>query len=496
MNLLNKVNVKTLAYNDELPVRILQFGEGNFLRAFIDWMVHSMNKQGLFNGRVAVVQPISHGMVDALAKQDYLYTLLLRGVRKGEVAVETEVIESIARGVNPYAEFNAYLEEAANPDLRIIVSNTTEAGIELRPEDKPTDVPPSSFPAKLLCLMRRRYECFKGDAKKGFLIFPCELIERNGDTLKQVVCTLAESWYPGDTKFLKWLAEANVYFNTLVDRIVSGYPAEEADHLCREFNYQDNFIDTGEIFHFLAIEGPIEYESEFPLVQAGFNVKWCDNLTPYRTRKVRILNGAHTMTVLAAHLYGLTTVKDCMDDALMSAYIRRGIFDEIIPTLDLPEDELTDFGKAVLERFSNPYIRHQLLSISLNSVSKFKTRVLPSLLEYQKRKGELPELLTFSLAALLLFYRGTEWRNQSLMATRTVDNVTYPVNDNPEILKWFYDCWQEPANIFNLVQQTLAKTDFWGRDLNTVHGLTKNTSSYLQAMIDDGVPSVLKRIVK
>ena len=552
---------------NHLPIKVLQFGEGNFLRAFIDWMIQGMNDQGLFNGRVSVVQPIDHGMVEVLNDQNGLYTLLLRGIQDGQVVVEKSVIQSIARGINPYTHFDAYLKEAENPQLRIIVSNTTEAGIEFRRDDPSTAEPPLSFPGKLLRFMKHRFDYFKGDPAKGFLLFPCELIDRNGDTLKDVLTRLAETWYPEDTVFKSWLLDANVYFNTLVDRIVSGYPKEEAEALADDLGYTDALIDTGEIFHFLVIEGPRKYEVEFPLITGGFNVTWCDDMTPYRTRKVRILNGAHTMTVLAAHLYGLETVKDCMDDPVFSEYIRKGIFEEIIPTLTplgeheserdstnrsgratsnglrstehrndsgrmaawrpvvstgqeqkaartsskQPDfqvcnnptiqpsnhpvpDELEQYGAAVLERFANPYIRHLLLSISLNSVSKFKTRVLLSLLEYQKRQGTLPEVLTFSLAALILFYRGMERRETSIIARRPLDGKRYDINDSPDILDEFLALWTNESDLDALVRAVLGKEDYWDMDLNTVPELTAAVSGYLQRMIRDGVPAVVKQV--
>jgi len=481
------------------PVRVLQFGEGNFLRAFVDWMVDEMNSQGLFNGRVSVVQPLEHGMIGTMAEQDYLYTLVLRGIQKGEVVVRKKVIDVIERGVNCYTDFDSYLKEAENPDLRIIVSNTTEAGIVLRKEDRPEDRPPVSYPGKLLVLLRRRYELFDGDRTKGFLILPCELIDRNGDNLKAVLTELAGLWYPGDGAFLDWLTGANVFFNTLVDRIVSGYPREDAESLWEECGYRDNLIDTGEIFHFWVVEGPGEYRKELPLIEAGLNVKWCDDMTPYRTRKVRILNGAHTMTVLAAWLYGLETVKECMDDSVLSAYIRKGIKEEIIPTLDLPEEELNEYGEAVMERFANPYIRHLLLSISLNSVSKFKTRVLPSLLEYSRRKGTLPPLLSFSLAALVLFYRGVSREETSLKAVRRVDGREYPVQDSPEVLDFFLDLWNSfgtPSDeeCCRIMRTVLGQEAFWDCDLNTLDGLTSRTAGYLKDLLERGVPAVMKEL--
>ena len=457
MTILNQISYQSHRPKDDLPIKVLQFGEGNFLRSFIDWMIDEMNKQKLFNGRVSIVQPIEHGMIEELKEQDFLYTLLLRGIENGKEVVRKEIISSVARGLNPYTQYQEYLRESENPDLRIIISNTTEAGIELRKDDRPSDTPPVSFPGKLLRFMKCRFDFFKGDNEKGLLIFPCELIDRNGDTLKEVLKELALIWYPGDKEFHSWLLEANVYFNTLVDRIVSGYPKEEAEALCNEFGYTDRMITAGEIFHFLVVEGPLEYEKEFPLVTAGFNVKWCDDITPYRTRKVRILNGAHTMSVLAAHLYGLETVKDCIDDPLFSRYIRKGIFDEIIPTLDLPKEELEEFGAAVLERFSNPYIRHFVLSISLNSVSKFKTRVLPSLLEYYKRKHKLPRLLTFSFAALVLFYRPESSEGTLLKGRRSVDGEPYDIMDSPDVLEWFFKLWSDNQDLAQIVQKILSK---------------------------------------
>ncbi len=483
----------------ERPVRILQFGEGNFLRAFMDWMVDGMNNKGLFNGNVALVQPLAQGMISMMKEQDYLYTLLLRGVQKGEVVIEKSIIDAVSRAVNPYEQFDAYLAEAENPDLRIIISNTTEAGIVLREEDKPSDTPPVSFPGKLLLLLKRRYDLFGGDPEKGLLFFPCELIDKNGTNLKAVLKTLAASWYAGESGFMTWLDEANVFFNTLVDRIVSGYPRDEAEALWEEQGYKDNLLDTGEIFHFLVVEGPAEYEKEFPLIQAGFNVKWCDDLTPYRTRKVRILNGAHTMTVLAAWLFGLETVKECMDDELFSAYIKKGIFEEIIPTLDLPAEELEEYGGAILERFSNPYIRHLLLSISLNSVSKFKTRVLPSLLEYRERKGEWPSLLSFSLAALVLFYKGG-LAGGTMTGKRAVDGAEYEIKDSPEVLSFFEELWKsgdasDAAGAASIMEAVLSRTEYWNEDLSARDGLIETTAKWLQAMASRGMAPVLKELV-
>ena len=502
MNVLNEAVAREAGFEKKTrPVRILQFGEGNFLRAFMDWMVDRMNNQGIYNGGVSIVQPLAQGMIGMLKDQDYLYTLFLRGIQNGEVVVDKKIIDAVERAVNPYEDFQAYLDEALNPDLRIIISNTTEAGIELREEDRADDMPPASYPGKLLVLMKKRYDHFEGDKSKGFLLFPCELIDRNGDNLKKVLLQLADLWYPEDKAFKAWLTEANVFFNTLVDRIVSGYPRDEVEELWAKEGYRDNQLDTGEIFHFLVVEGDTKYEKEFPIVQAGLNVKWCDDMTPYRTRKVRILNGAHTMTVLGAWLYGLETVKDCMDDEVLSAYVKKGIFEEIIPTLDLPADELSEYGGAILERFSNPYIKHFLLSISLNSVSKWKTRVMPSLLEYIVRKGELPRLLSFSLAALTLFYKGEKGAERTLKASRAVDGKEYEVNDSPEVLDFFASLWSgktiaSAADGASLMKEVLSKTDFWGQDLSEKEGLAELTGDFLYQLSSGSVKDVIGALVK
>ena len=391
----------------KLPEKILQFGEGNFLRGFVDWMIDRMNEQGLFNGSVVVVQPIEEGLVDVLNSQDGLYTLYLRGMQDGITVEQKSIISSISRGINLYTDFESYMKMAESADLRFVISNTTEAGIAYSAHDKPTDKPPVSYPGKLTVLLYRRFKALNGDPAKGLVIIPCELIDRNGDNLKEIILRLSREW-DYEQEFIHWLATSNYFLNSLVDRIVTGYPKDEAQKLADELGYNDKLLDTGEIFHLWVIEGNKRFAEELPFTKAGLNVIWTDDMTPYRTRKVRILNGAHTMTVLAAYLYGLDTVKECVDDRLIKAYMEKGLYEEIIPTLDLPENELLEFAKAVSERFANPFIKHYLLSISLNSTSKFKTRVLPSITEYVKRKGKIPQVLTFSMAALIAFYRGTE----------------------------------------------------------------------------------------
>jgi tagaturonate reductase len=455
-----------------------------------------MNEKGLFNGRVAVVQPIEYGLADMLNHQDGLYTLYLRGIQDGKIVEEKDIVSSISRGINPYSEFDEYLKCAENPDLRFIISNTTEAGIAYNPNDRLDDKPPASYPAKLTVLLYRRFKAFDGDHSKGFVILPCELIDRNGDNLKKIVLQLSREWKL-EQEFIIWLEKSNYFLNTLVDRIVTGYPRDEIQKFTGELGYNDSLLDTAEFFHLWVIEGDKKFSEELPLTQVRLNVIWTDDMTPYRTRKVRILNGAHTMTVLAAYLYGKDAVKECMDDGLIKAFMNKGLYEEIIPTLDLLEKELLDFAGAVSERFANPFNKHYLLSIALNSTSKFKTRVLPSILEYVKRKGKVPLVLTFSLAALIAFYRGTEIRENALIGNRPGNE--YKINDVMPVLEMFQTLWTKydgsRSDTESLVSKVLCRTDIWGTDLNNICGMTSLVADYLYKIVTCSIEEALKGVI-
>ena len=390
-------------------------------------MLNRINKKSDFNGSVVVVQPIEAGMCDTLTAQNCVYTHLIRGAE----GVEADVIDVISRCVKPYEDFEEYLRLAQNPDFRFIVSNTTESGIVFSDEDKITDAPPKTFPAKLTLLLKKRYEL----GLDGFIFLPCELIDRNGDNLKACVLKYADLWELGDG-FKRWIENENMFTNTLVDRINTGYPkGEELD-----LGYEDKMLNTSEFFHLWVIETDHDIERELPFSSADLNVIVTrDKLEMYRTRKVRILNGAHTSLVPYALLSGFDTVKSCIDDELMREHVRKCVFDEIIPTLDLPRDELEDYATSVIERFSNPYIKHYLSSIALNSVSKFKVRVLPSILEYIKRYGKTPKTLVFSLAKLIEFYKnGTP-------------------NDAPEVIGFIKS---------HTVEEILANEELFGQDIS------------------------------
>ena len=378
------------------PERAIQFGEGGFLRGFVDWILQIMNEKTDFDGSVVVVQPIEQGMCDKLSEQDCVYTHIMRGMQDGTPTVDTKVIDVISRCVKPYEDYEEYLRLAENPDFKYVFSNTTESGIAYVEGDSLSDAPPKSFPAKVTALLYKRFTL----GLDGFIFFPCELIDKNGDNLKKIILRYAEGWNLPE-KFKNWVCEKNVFCNTLVDRIVTGYPRDEKIDL----GYEDNMLNTSELFHLWVIEGPKDTLSSIPFDKTGLNIILTDNLEMYRTRKVRILNGAHTSMIPYAMLEGIETVKDCMENEKMLSFVKKCVYDEIIPTLDLPEAELKDYADNVFERFNNPYIRHLCASISLNSVSKFKVRVLPSILEYISRMGKKPENLIFSFAKLIEFYK-------------------------------------------------------------------------------------------
>jgi tagaturonate reductase len=482
-------------YSKELltyPERIIQFGEGNFLRAFVDWMVHQMNKSAVFKGRVVVVQPISQGRVQQLNEQDGLYTLLLRGMQEGKIIDNREIIPAISRGLSVTDQWEEVLKCADNPEIEFVVSNTTEAGISYRAEDNLNDAPPTSFPAKLTAYLYRRFQSFHGDPAKGMLIIPCELIDRNGDNLKKIVLKYADQWNLS-AEFKQWVKVSNHFVNTLVDRIVTGYPFKDASQLEEEFGYHDQNLNACELFHLWVIEGDSRLSEKIPFHQVGLNVKWVADMTPYRTRKVRILNGAHTSTVAVACLSNIDLVRDAVSDDNVGKFLHNILFEEIIPTLDLDPKELFSFAKDVMERFNNPFIDHKWFDIALNSTSKFETRVMPSLMTYIKRKGSLPKRLIFSLAALIAFYRGTEIRNNKLVGHR--DGAEYFIQDDPETLDFFRDNWERfEAGKLPLIELTgNVLTRFWPEGIKEYPQIISAVSEYLDSICHTGITVGVKQ---
>jgi len=480
-----QLNKATYSGYREYPEKILQFGEGNFLRAFVDWFFQELNKSGKFNGSVVAVQPIANGMVNMLNEQDGLYTLYLRGLKNGKAESTYETMDVISRGINPYTDFDAFLKAAENPEMRYVISNTTEAGIAFDENDEPTMTPPNSYPAKLAVWLNHRYKTFNGDVSKGIHVIPCELIDKNADNLKRIILQLAKKWNLGEG-FVTWLNSACTFSNTLVDRIVPGYPRERISEITSELGYEDKQVVEAEHFHLWVIEAPEQLQKELPFPSLGLDVKYVPDMAPYRTRKVRILNGAHTTLVPVAYLYGLDTVRESVEHEVVGKFIKDAIFEEIIPTLDLPKEELERFANDVIDRFRNPYIKHLLMSISLNSWSKFETRVLPSILEYVKRKGEIPQKLSFSLAATIAFYKGKRGEE------------AINLNDDAPLLELLKSAWAKydgtDESLEDVVVEVLGYERNWKMNLNQVEGLTAAVTKHLVNIEKNGMQKAIETV--
>ncbi|HEY9488823.1 MAG TPA: tagaturonate reductase, partial [Chryseosolibacter sp.] len=454
------------------PVKILQFGKGNFLRAFADWMIDIANEKTDFNGAIQIVQTNSRDLDQRFHDQEGLYHVVINGIQHGQLLTETRLITCVADLINPYGDYHTFLRAGENPDLQFIISNTTEAGIKFDPGDSHPEIPAESFPGKLTSLLYHRYKFFSGDRKKGLTILPCELIEKNGESLREIILQYIALWRL-EEGFKGWVYEHNLFCNTLVDRIVPGFPKENISKIWDSTGFEDHLVVTAEPFHLFLIEPVGNQEKAFgklrstlPLEQAGLNVKFVNDIAPYRISKVRILNGAHTAMVPVGYLRGLRTVQEVIEDPFTGDFIHEVIGEEILPTLDLPPEELRKFAADVMERFRNPFIRHELKSIALNSISKFQVRVLPTILEYIRQNNKLPKRLLYSFAALILFYKG-EWRGETIQ-----------LNDTPEVLGFFKKAWNH-ADISTVVSQVLSHQAFWQTDLTKIDGLTEVVERHL-----------------
>lgn len=439
----------------------------------MDYAFQKLNQEANFDAGIAVVQPIERGLVNMLNGQDGLYTLFLKGIQKGKEIQHKELITNIVKGVDPYSNFTEYLHLAKEEALQFIISNTTEAGIAYVDTDTMEMQPPNSFPAKLTVLLYERFKHFKGDPGKGLTIIPCELINHNSDTLKEIILKYSDDWNLGED-FKNWLTTHSSFHNTLVDRIVPGYPKDEIEEYNAQLSYKDNFIVAAETFLLWVIEGDEALKEKLPFHKTDLDVKIVNDMQPYRTRKVRILNGAHTAMVPFSLLYGNTTVKQTIDDDFTGQFVDHAIFNEINHTLPMAKEELDSFAEEVLDRFRNPFIIHNLSSIALNSISKFKVRVLPSLLEYIDIHKKIPTNLTFSFAALIRFYKGT-WKGENL-----------PVNDSDEIVEAFAKIW-ESNNYLEIANKTLGNKSYWGEDLTQVNNLSEAVALALEEIETNGI---------
>lgn len=478
MKVLNRQNVPNTLY----PERIIQFGEGNFLRAFVDWIVWNMNKKAGLNSGIVVVQPIDKGMVDMLNEQDCLYHLNLQGLDKGKEVDSMDLIDVITRGLNPYTQFGEYMKLAENPEMRFVISNTTEAGITFDASCKLDDAPASSYPGKLTQLLYHRYKTFNGDQSKGLIIFPCELIFHNGRELKKCIEQYIDLWKLG-ADFKAWFESACAVYSTLVDRIVPGYPKDTIDEITARIGVKDNLVVKAEIFHLWVIEAPASVAAEFPADKAGLNVLFVPSEAPYHERKVTLLNGPHTVLSPVGYLSGLNTVKEVCEDADTGRYVHKVMYDELLPTLNLPEEELKQFANDVLERFRNPFVKHFVTSIMLNSFPKFKTRDLPGLKTYLERKGTLPKGLVLGLAGIVTYYKGGKRGNDAITP-----------NDDPAIIELLKTLWAT-GDVAQVAKGVLAADFIWGEDLNKVAGLTQALTDNLSMIQSKGMRETVKSIL-
>lgn len=465
---LNKDTFQTKTY----PERVIQFGGGNFLRAFVNWQMQQMNRQGLFEGSAVVVQPIETGIeTTLLAEQDYRYTVIRRGILNGETIDESEVVSTISRAINPYTNPEDYLALADDDQLEFIISNTTEAGIAFDANDKLSDTMQKSFPAKLTALLYRRYQ----KSGKGFTIIPCELIEENGKRLKECVLQYVELWALEDA-FATWIETQNVFCDSLVDRIVPGYPRDLAASYNEQHGYEDQTMVICEPYMIWVIQGPKELEETLPLAKAGLNVIVTEDMPLYRERKVHILNGPHTMMSALGILGGLETVGSVMDDADFGAFVSRVMQQEIIPSLSQGEEALSAYAESIKERFRNPFLVHRLDSIMLNAFSKYKARVLPMVDWYCQKKGTAPRYMAAALAALIVLYQGTHG---------------YTPNDDEKVVRFVQTAWKNPET----VADTVLKSELlWDRDLSEHSDFCAAVKSYVTALSRDGARAVIAEL--
>ncbi|MBI1226667.1 MAG: tagaturonate reductase [Bacteroidetes bacterium] len=483
---MEKLNRTTANSPVPLPERILQFGGGNFLRGFVDWMVDVYNEKTGSDLGILVVKPTERGDYEDWKAQDGLFHVLTKGIRNGDLVDEVHRVKCVSRIVHAYGQWEAFLKSAENPGLRYIISNTTETGIRFSPNDQKTATPPHEFPAKLTLWLHRRFEHFKGGSDSGCVIIPTELLEQNGELLRQCILQYADAWQLEDS-FKNWISEANIFCNTLVDRIIPGVGKSAMEAAWQQVGFQDEMITQGEPYHLWAIEAPLAVREELPLDKISLNIIYTDDLMPYRVSKVRILNGAHTVMVPVAYLYGLETVRETVEHEVMGQFVQASIFDEIMPTLDLPNMDVQQFANDVLDRFRNPFIKHQLISIALNAISKFKVRVLPSLLAFQREKGFLPRHIILSLAAYIRFYKGE------------YNGVEILLNDEPYVVEFFKNNWEKydgsTAALADLVGNILRWEKAWGMDLSEVPGLHDLLVEYLTNVENAGMQATVNKVL-
>ncbi len=473
------------------PEQVLQFGGGNFLRCFVDWQIDLLNERKGLDAGIVVVRTIDSEQLPSLNIQDGLYTSLLRGYdEKGELRNEQRIISSVNREVSVYREYEQFLELAHNLQLRFIVSNTTEAGIAFSERDRFEDTPPATYPAKLTRFLYERFSFCEGKTNTGFILLPCELIDYNGDELKRIVLKYIELWGLPH-QFRDWVETVNTFCSTLVDRIVTGYPKDDAAELEQELGYHDRFMVTSEYFHLFVIQAPKWVGEELKLEGSGLHVELVEDLKPYKQRKVGILNGCHTALTPVAWLCGIEFVKDAINDSQLENFLAKLLDKEIIPCLPLPVEELKPYADSVIARFRNPFLKHKLLDISLNSMTKFRTRLLPQLLRYCEDNGNVPPLMSLALAALICFYRGQ------------LNDMSYPLKDDQSFLDMYRKLWgdagMDAVNLetaIGIARQVLSLDDHWEADLLGVVGLPEQVAAQIVSITTKGMRATLQEMLE
>lgn len=482
---MKELNLSTSPIENKFPPKVLQFGGGNFLRAFTNWMIEVLNDETEFAGSSVIVKPTERGQYADLIQQNGLFHVVLNGIENNELVSATRLISNVTQVENPYKDWNGFLATATIPSIRFIISNTTEAGIQFNQQDAQDVFPPKEFPAKLTHWLYTRYKHFSGAHDKGCILLPCELIEENGQVLKSCILRYADFWNL-DSEFKLWIEQCNYFCDTLVDRIVSGFPTDRKQELTESLGYDDKLLVAAELYHSWVIEGNSVVQEAFPVDKTNLNVQFVKDLRPYRVMKVKVLNGAHTALVPVGYLSGLRMVEEVMADEQLCQFVENILFEEVAPTINLPEHEVHAFINDVLDRFRNKFLKHKLISISLNSTSKFVTRLLPTLREYQQMKGGLPQRIVLSLAALIRFYKGS------------IGSEIIAVNDAPSTVEFFSHSWGEyesgAVKMEQMVQNILGNESIWQTDLSAIEGLVALTSTLLTKIDEQGMVEVTKEI--
>ena len=473
---LNKQNVE----KPVLPIKILQFGEGNFLRAFVDWQIDLANEAGIMNHGIAIVQPIDKGMATMLEEQDCLYHVYLEGVKDKKPVKDIRLVKSVQCALNPYEQYEAYEQIFLSPELEATVSNTTEAGIRYEEGDDLWALPPKSYPAKMTALLYRRFKHFEGDPTKGLCIICCELIENNGSTLREYVLRHAEYNKLG-ADFVEWVEKYCHFCDTLVDRIVPGFPRENIAEIKEELGFDDNLVVKAEFYHLWAIGGPgyEEVQRRLPLDKAGLHVIFMPTIKQFRDKKVRILNGSHTGMVPIGLQIGCETVMDAFNNADLEAFVNTMVAEEVIPMIEEDQEELKVFASGILERFYNPYIRHMLKTISLNSLSKWETRNFPTVLDNWKKAGKVAEKELFTFAALLTLYSG---------------KVDFTPDDTAEHVEFIQKVWNSD-DVEATVKAIVENRNIWTVDFTEVAPFVEKVAGYVKVILAEGMAAALKKML-